>query len=51
VKLPHREGYGTKLIHGLLKYEFDGTVDQRYAPEGLTCEILLPVDLLLAKHG
>jgi PAS domain S-box-containing protein len=51
VKLPHREGYGTKLIHGLLKYEFNGAVDQRYVPEGLTCEILLPLDLLLAKHG
>jgi len=51
VKLPHCEGYGTKLIRELLKYEFDGAVDQRYAPEGLTCEFVLPLDRLLAKHG
>src|SRR5215510_12327866 len=51
VNIPHREGYGTKLIRELLKYEFEGAVDQRYAPEGLTCEIVLPLDRLLAKHG
>jgi PAS domain S-box-containing protein len=51
VKLPHCEGYGTQLIRELLKYEFDGAVNQRYAPEGLTCEIVLPLDRLLAKHG
>lgn len=45
------EGYGTRLIRELLKYEFDGAVDQRYAPERLTCGIVLPVDRLLAKHG
>jgi hypothetical protein len=30
---------------------FNGAVDQRYSPEGLTCEIVPPLDRLLAKHG
>jgi PAS domain S-box-containing protein len=49
VKPPKREGYGTNLIRELLTYEFDGTVDQRYAPEGLTCQIVLPLERVLEK--
>ena len=49
VKPPQREGYGTILIRELLTFEFDGTVDQRYAPEGLTCQISLPLDRVLEK--
>lgn len=48
VKPPKRKGYGTNLIRELLTYEFSGTVDQHYAPEGLTCNIVLPLDRLLA---
>jgi PAS domain S-box-containing protein len=49
VKLPQCEGYGTILIRELLTFEFDGTVDQRYAPEGLTCQISLLLDRVLEK--
>jgi hypothetical protein len=34
-----------------MTYELDGTVDQRYAPEGLACQIVLPLDRVLAKPG
>jgi two-component sensor histidine kinase len=49
VKPPEREGYGRVLIRELLTFEFDGTVDQRYATEGLTCQISLPLDRVLEK--
>jgi PAS domain S-box-containing protein len=49
VKPPKREGYGTNLVRELLTYEFDGTVDQRYSPEGLTCQIVLPLERVLEK--
>ena len=49
VKSPRREGFGTILIRELLTFEFDGTVDLRYAPEGLTCQISLPLDRVLEK--
>jgi two-component sensor histidine kinase len=48
-KRPQREGYGTILIRELLTFEFDGTVEQRYAPEGLKCQISLPLDRVLEK--
>jgi two-component sensor histidine kinase len=48
---PHREGYGTVLIRELLTYEFGGTVDQRYAPDGLTCQVSIPLDRVVAEHG
>jgi PAS domain S-box-containing protein len=43
VKRPQREGYGTTLIRELLTYEFDGSVAQHYSPEGLVCQISLPL--------
>jgi two-component sensor histidine kinase len=49
VKPPQGEGYGTVLIRELLTFEFDGTVDQRYATEGLTCQISLPLDRVVEK--
>jgi PAS domain S-box-containing protein len=49
VKPPKLEGYGTNLIRELLTYEFQGTVEQHYAPEGLTCQIVLPLERVLEK--
>jgi two-component sensor histidine kinase len=49
VEWPKRQGYGSNLIRELLTYEFDGTVDQRFAPEGLTCRIVLPLERLIAR--
>ena len=48
VKAPQREGYGTSLIRELLKFEFGGTVDHRFLPGGVTCEISLPLERSLA---
>jgi PAS domain S-box-containing protein len=48
VKAPQREGYGTRLIRELLKFEFGGTVEHRFSPGGVTCEISLPLERSLA---
>jgi len=48
VKAPQREGYGTSLIRDLLSFEFGGTVDHHFLPEGVTCEIALPLERSLA---
>jgi PAS domain S-box-containing protein len=48
VKMPQRSGYGTTLIRDLLSFEFGGTVDHRFLPGGVTCEISLPLERSLA---
>jgi two-component system, chemotaxis family, CheB/CheR fusion protein len=49
VKAPEREGYGTSVIRELVTFEFDGVVRLRYSPGGVTCEISVPLDSLLAN--
>jgi two-component sensor histidine kinase len=39
-------GYGTSTIRDLLAYEFGGTVDLVFAPEGVQCRLELPADWL-----
>jgi PAS domain S-box-containing protein len=48
VTMPQRYGYGTTLIRDLLSFEFGGTVDLRFLPGGVTCEISLPLERSLA---
>jgi two-component sensor histidine kinase len=48
VKAPQREGYGTRLIRELLKFEFGGTVQHHFSPGGEICEISLPLERSLA---
>ena len=48
VKAPQREGYGTSLIRELLTFEFRGTVEHRFSPGGVICEISLPLERSLA---
>ena len=48
VKAPQRGGYGTSLIRDLLSFEFGGTVDHRFLPAGVACEITLPLESSLA---
>ena len=38
--------YGTSTIRDLIPYEFGGTVDFVFAPEGVRCRIQLPADWL-----
>jgi PAS domain S-box-containing protein len=38
----HCQGFGMKLIQGLVTYEMNGTVDHTFTPDGLYCCITLP---------
>jgi PAS domain S-box-containing protein len=42
VNAPGKSSYGTSTIHDLIPYEFGGTVDLVFAPEGVTCRLELP---------
>jgi PAS domain S-box-containing protein len=41
-----RLGYGTSVIRDLIPYELGGTVDLTLAPEGVRCEIKIPIHWL-----
>jgi two-component sensor histidine kinase len=43
---PGNPSYGTSTIRDLIPYEFGGTVDLVFAPEGVRCRIQLPADWL-----
>jgi PAS domain S-box-containing protein len=44
VDAPGKSSYGTNTIHDLIPYEFGGTVDLVFAPEGVRCRLELPPD-------
>jgi PAS domain S-box-containing protein len=46
VDAPGKFSYGTSTIHDLIPYEFGGTVDLVFAPEGVRCRLELPPDWL-----
>jgi len=46
VSTPDNSGYGTSTIRDLIPYEFCGTVDLVFAPEGVWCRLKLPADWL-----
>jgi PAS domain S-box-containing protein len=46
VIVPRNSGYGTSTIRDLIPYEFHGTVDLVFAPEGVRCRLKLPADWL-----
>jgi two-component sensor histidine kinase len=35
---------GTRLIQRVVAYELDGRAELDHAPDGLSCEIVLPMD-------
>jgi two-component sensor histidine kinase len=43
VTAPRDASYGTKLIRGLITRELGGTVDLVFAPDGLRCDIQIPL--------
>jgi two-component sensor histidine kinase len=43
VQPPQRSSYGTEVICHLVPYELDGTVDLVFAPEGIRCDIQIPL--------
>jgi two-component sensor histidine kinase len=44
VETPKKTGYGTGVIRDLVPYEFGGTVDFSFAPEGVRCRLEIPCD-------
>jgi PAS domain S-box-containing protein len=46
VSPPGASGYGTSIIRDLIPYEFGGTVDLVFAPQGVRCRVELPADWL-----
>jgi PAS domain S-box-containing protein len=42
-KAPSRSGYGTNLIRNLIPHELGGIVDLAFAPDGLHCDIEIPL--------
>jgi PAS domain S-box-containing protein len=46
VSVSGNSGYGTSTIRDLIPYDFDGTVDLVFAPEGVRCRLKLPADWL-----
>jgi len=46
VEAPGKPSYGTTTICELIPYEFGGTVDLVFAPEGVSCRLELPPDWL-----
>ena len=49
VKPPGRKGFGSRLIEGALAQDLDGEVSIDYAPNGVICQIDMPVPG--AAHG
>jgi two-component sensor histidine kinase len=43
---PGNPSYGTSTIRDLIPYEFGGTVELVFAPEGVQCRLELPADWL-----
>jgi len=44
VETPRKSGYGTGVVRHLIPYEFGGTVDFSFAPEGVRCRLEIPFD-------
>ena len=44
VEAPRKSGYGTDVVRDLIPYEFGGTVDFSFAPEGVRCRLEVPFD-------
>ena len=46
VKPPSRKGFGTRVFVGVVKAELDGRLRFDWKPEGLACEIVIPLGQL-----
>ena len=45
VATPKQRGFGSKLIEGSIAAELGGSARLAFAPEGLGCEILIPIEI------
>jgi PAS domain S-box-containing protein len=48
VTVPAQAGYGTSVIRDLIPYELGGTVEYKFAPDGVRCIVVIPADQ--ARH-
>ena len=46
VKPPSRQGFGTRVVGRVVKAELEGTLRFDWKPDGLACEIIIPLDQL-----
>jgi two-component system CheB/CheR fusion protein len=44
VKAPRKKGFGVELIERACSYELEGEMELDYAPDGLTCEVVFPLE-------
>ena len=44
VEATRKSGYGTGVVRDLIPYEFGGSVDLSFAPEGVRCRLEIPID-------
>ena len=51
VKPPSRQGFGTKVVSRVVKDELGGTLRADWKPDGLVCELIVPVDRLAGALG
>ena len=51
VEAPRKSGYGTGVVRDLIPYEFGGTVDFSFAPEGVRCRLEIPFDRVSSDIG
>jgi two-component sensor histidine kinase len=45
VAAPKQSGFGSKLIEGSIAAELGGSARLAFVPEGLRCEILIPIEI------
>lgn len=45
VEPPREKGFGLQMIERAASYELDGEVELDYAPDGLTCRIVFPLEV------
>jgi two-component sensor histidine kinase len=50
VEAPRKSGYGTGVVRHLIPYEFGGTVDFSFAPEGVRCRLEIPFDRISSDN-
>jgi two-component sensor histidine kinase len=46
VKAPGRQGFGTRVFDGVVKAELKGTLQFEWKPDGLACEMCIPLEQL-----
>jgi len=51
VTVPDQRGFGSKLIEGSIAAELGGTARLTFAPEGLRCEIVIPMQAASVAMG